>query len=396
MSLRRTFKYRLYPSKIQQKNIDIQLRLCRRLYNDLLSMKIETYEQEDISLSKFDLNKCISHFNEHNPNFNLIHSQVKQNISDRVDKAFKNMFSRIKTGNKIGLPRFKGPGRYKSICYPQNGYRFTEEKKLKVSKIGSLNIKFHRPIKGDIKTLTITKTATNKYYASFSCSCEKENNQLPQKLKNKSIGIDVGLKSFLTTSEGEHIMSPKFYRKAESKLTKLQRKHSRKKLKSNNRNKSRLRVALIHEKIRYQRLDFTHKLSRYFVDNYSLIGIEDLNIKGMTKNHNLSKSILDSGWSMFYNQLFYKAEYADSEVTQINRFYPSSKTCSKCGILNDMPLHKRTYKCKCGNILDRDHNASINIETETLRLSRIAQELRESKPVRDVGLPISMTQEAVL
>ena len=382
MLLRRTLKYRLYPSKAQQNDLDIQLGLCRRLYNGLLGVKIETYENSGISLSKFDLNKCMAHFESHNPDFRLIHSQVKQDISNRIDKAFKNMFARIKRGEKkAGFPRFKGEGRYKSICYPQSGYGIIGKKKLRVSKIGSMNIKLHRPIKGEMKTLTITKTATNKYYASFSCLLDET--QIERKPKKKSIGIDVGLKSFLTTSEGKHIISPKFYQKAENKLGILQRKHSRKKLRGKNREKSRIKVALCHEKILYQRLDFTHKLSRYFVNNYSLIGIEDLNIKGMSKNHNLSKSILDAGWSLFYTQLQYKAEYADSEVSRVNRFYPSSKTCSKCGLIQDMPLNKRTYKCSCGNILDRDLNAAINIESEILRLTDISQELRDFKPVRD-------------
>lgn len=168
MQIKRTFKYRLYPSKKQQTTIDTQLELCRNLYNELLNVKKETYEQSKKSLTKFDLNKCMFYFNNRNPEFKLIHSQVKQNISDRIDKAFKNMFARIKRGEeKVGFPRFKGRGRYKSICYPQSGYQLLPNHKLKVSKIGDMNIKLHRPIKGDIKTLTINKTPTNK----IGCSC---------------------------------------------------------------------------------------------------------------------------------------------------------------------------------------------------------------------------------
>ena len=417
MQFRRTFKYRLYPSKLQQHNINNQLELSRQLYNELLNVKKETYRQSHKSLSKYDLNKCMLYFNDNNPDFKLIHSQVKQNISDRVDKAFNNMYARIKRREKkVGYPRIKSKNRYKSICYPQSGYKLTSDRKLKVSKIGEMNIRLHRKIKGDIKTMTILRTFTNKYYASFSCYCKEDRDTSKSTIiltyfpglsssitssasdlsgtstsrvlsesiskstikKKKSVGIDVGLKSFLTTSEGQEIASPQFYRKSEDKLARLQKQHSKKKLGSNNHSKSRLKVALCHEKIAHQRLNFTHKLSHYFIENYSHVGIEDLNVKGMVKNHNLSKSILDAGWSMFYNQLQYKAEYADSEVMQVNRFYPSTKTCSVCGKLNNMPLHKRIYRCECGNVIDRDYNAAINIDNESLRLTKMGQVLPES------------------
>jgi len=281
--------------------------------------------------------------------------------------------------------------------YPQSGYQILPNHKLKISKIGDINIKLHRPIKGDIKTLTITRTATNKYYASFSCYCEDELTKPKSTIKKKSVGIDVGLNSFLTTSEDLQIASPQFYRNAESKLANLQRRQSRQKLGSNHYKNSKHKIALVHEKIKHQRLDFTHKLSHYFIENYSHVGIEDLNIKGMVRNHNLSKSILDSGWGMFYNQLQYKAEYADSEVTKVNRFYPSTKTCSECGKLNNMPLHKRTYRCECGNVMDRDHNAAVNIDNESLRLTEMGQALPEYDG--DVGEPqtqelMSMNHEA--
>ena len=395
MQVRRTFKYRLYPSKHQQKTIDNQLELCRQLYNYLLEVKIETYKQSGKALTNFDLDKCILYFNNTNPEFKLVNAQVKQNISNRINKAFNNMFKRIRRGEeKVGFPRFKGRGRYKSICYPQ--YIIPPKgNKLYVSKIGDINIKLHRRIKGKIKTMTISKTSTNKYYVTFSCIMDNSNQKI-KTIKKESVGLDVGLNHFLTTSNGQQIINPKFYREAESKLAKLQRRKSKKKLRSKNYQKARLKVALVHEKIKNQRLDFTHKLSHYFVTNYSHIGIEDLNIKGMVQNHHLSKSILDSGWGMFYTQLQYKAEYADSEVTQVNRFYPSTKTCSKCSKINNMPLHKRTYTCECGNVMDRDHNAAINIDKESLKLKQIPQEMWNFKPVKDEKLFSSMNQETLI
>ena len=388
----------MYTSNTQKQAIDNQLDLCRQLYNELLGVKKETYEQSGQSLTKYDLNKCMFYFNDRNPEFKLIHSQVKQNISDRIDKAYRNMFARIKRGEaKVGYPRFKGKGRYKSICYPQSGYGFTSDKKLKVSKIGDINIKLHRPIRGDIKTMTINRTATNKYYATFSCIIEVE--QLKKISNNKSIGIDVGLKQFLTTSDGEHITNPKFYRKSEDKLARIQRRHSKRKLSSNNRKKSRVKVALCHEKIKHQRTDFLHKLSCDIVNQYGLIGIENLNVKGMVQNHHLAKSISDAGWSIFKHQLHYKAEYAGSVISESGRFYPSSKLCNKCGNKQDMPLHKRTFKCSvCGHIEDRDTNAAKNLENNALSNTAGTAGINACG---DVGEPYkpepaSMNQEATL
>ena len=404
MVFRRTYKYRLYPSKNQQQTIDTQLELCRKLYNEILSVKKETFEQGHQSLSRIDLNKCILYYNARIPELKQVHSQVKQDISDRIDKAFKNMYARIRRGEqKVGYPRFKGRGRYKSICYPQSGFMLTPKKKLKISKIGDINIKLHRPIKGDIKTMTISKTKTNKYYVSFSCYSEDDlNPSKPIIKKNQSVGIDVGLKHFMTLSDGTHIDNPKYFRKSEDKLASVQRQHSKKKLRSNNRQKSRVKVALCHEKIKHQRTDFLHKLSYTIANNYSVIGIENLNIKGMVKNRRLSKSISDVGWGTFYNQLYYKAEYASGIVQESERFYPSTKTCNKCGNIQDMPLHIRNYVCeKCGNIEDRDTNASINLEHNALKILNIVNTVGMTgiNACGDVGIthaqePTSMNQEA--
>ena len=361
MQIKRTFKYRIYPTNRQRDSIDNQLELCRKLYNHLLGTKKETFLHGNESLSKFDLNNCISYFNENNPDFCLVHSQVKQNISDRVAKAFNNMFSRIKRGEqKVGYPRFKGKGRYRSICYPQSGFSLVSDKKLKVSKIGDINIKLHRPVEGHIKTLTINRTTTDKYYVTLSCIVDIDR---PKAVKEvKSVGIDVGLKDYLTTSDGHKTVNPKFFRKSEDRLAKVQRKHSKRKLKSNNRKISRLKVALCHEKIKFQRIDFLHKLSHDIVNNYTMIGIENLNIKGMVQNHHLSKSISDAGWGIFTKQLHYKAEYAGSVVKESDRFFPSSRLCNNCGNKQDMPLHKRTFKCNvCGHVEDRDINAAKNL-----------------------------------
>ena len=366
MQLKRTFKYRLYPTNSQKNIITQQLETARWLYNELLGIKIETYNHTGNSISQYDLHKDIIYLKPFIRNDNL-HSQVKQNISDRIDKAFKNMFYRIKRGEKPGFPRYKGKYTYKTLTYPQSGFKLN--KKVYVSKIGEVRITQHRPIQGKIKTLTIKKTTTNKYYAVFSCIMD---NIEPKKPNNKSIGIDVGLTHFLTTDKGVKIDSPKYYRKAEEKLAFLQRQQDKKKKGSKNRNKARIKVALLHETIANQRLDFLHKISYQITNNFGHIGIEDLNVKGMVRNHNLAKSITDAGWSIFTDQLHYKAENAGSMVNEANRFYPSSKMCNECGHIQNMPLNKRTYKCNhCGNIEDRDTNAAINLKNNIAGTARI-------------------------
>lgn len=365
MNIKRTFKYRLYPTKSQQNIIMQQLETARWLYNELLGIKIETYNHTGNSISKYDLNKDITYLKPYIRNDNL-HSQVKQNISDRIDKAFKNMFCRIKRGEKPGFPRYKGKYQYKTLTYPQSGFKLN--KKLFLSKIGDVKITQHRPIQGTIKTLSIKKTKTNKYYAVFSCIVDVE----PKKPNNKTIGIDVGLTHFLTTDKGIKIDNPKYYRKAEEKLAFLQREHAKKKKGSKNRNKSRIKVALLHETIANQRTDFLHKISYQITNNFGRIGIEDLNVKGMVRNHHLAKSILDAGWSILTYQLHYKAENAGSEVNEAKRFFPSSKLCNVCGAKQDMPLHIRTFKCNnCGNIEDRDTNAAINLKNNTAGIAGI-------------------------
>jgi putative transposase len=394
MQFRRTFKYRLYPSKTQQTTINTQLKLCRQLYNELLGVKIETFEQSKKSLSRSDLNECIIYFNAQIPELKQIYSQVKQDISDRITKSFRNMFSRIKRGEvNVGFPRFKGRGSYKSLCYPQSGYTLTPKNKLHVAKIGEMNIKLHRPIEGTIKTMTINKTSTNKYYVTFSCIVEKEP---AHKSEIKTIGLDVGLNHFVTLSNGEHIGNPRYLKKSETKLAQTQRKHSRKKLYSKNRNKSRLKIAKIYEKVRNQRLDFTHKLSTQITQNYSIIGIECLNISGMLHNHHLSKAISDVAWRMFYNQLDYKAEQAGSIIQESEQFFPSSKTCNKCGSVQDMPLYIRIFECTCcGNIDDRDTNAAKNLDQNALRILKInTAGIAGINACEDVPLGTSMKQEA--
>ncbi len=361
--LKRTYKYRLYPTKDQQDILEKHLSLCKWLYNHFLEERESLYEKNKTKITCYDQIKKIPNLKKERSELKNIYSQTLQDVARRLDKAFQNFFRRVKENKngrkqKPGYPRFKGYWRYDSFVYPQSGFELTTNK-LNLSKIGSLRIKLHREIEGNIKTLTIRRTSTNKWYACFSV---EDNKELPNKkgIKN-TIGIDMGLNSFLTTDKGEKIDNPRHLRKLEEKLSKIQRWHSRKKLKSKNRSKSRLKIAELHEKITNQRQDFLHKLSNKLIKNFQLIAFEKLNIKGMAKNRYLSKSIADAAWARFLQMLTYKAEEAGVWVVEVNP-KNTSQACSSCNHIVKKTLATRIHKCpQCGLTIDRDVNAARNI-----------------------------------
>jgi putative transposase len=276
---------------------------------------------------------------------------------------------RKKLGLKAGFPRFKKYGRYKSITYPQSGFKI-EGKKLRLSKIGLVNIKLHRPVQGVVKTLTIKRMSSGKWFAIFSCKITFK----PKEKPNGAVGIDVGLHSFAVLSDRQVVENPQKYRKSEKKLAVLQRRFSRKKQKSGNREKARIKVAQLHEKIANQRNDFLHKTSRKIADSYSTVFVEDLQIPNMMRNHKLAKSIADASWGRFIQMLFYKAEEAGGKVVKVEPQGTTQK-CSRCGLKVPKTLTDRIHACpRCGLEMDRDLNASRNI-------LKIPQELREFTPV---------------
>jgi putative transposase len=280
-----------------------------------------------------------------------------QNVSKRLSDAYKAFFRRVKEGGKPGFPRFKS--RVKSITYPQSGFGFTDDKRLRVSKIGRIPIVKHRDIQGCVKTLTIKQNKANQWYACFSCEVKTKKVKHPSK---ESVGVDVGLIHFATLSDGTKIDNPRHLLKAEHRLKKLQRSLTRKKKGSSNRKKARLKLARQHLKVENQRRDFLHKLSHSLTTKYKTLVLEDLNIKGMVKNHRLSKHIHDAGWGMFAQFCSYKAVACGGAAVCVNP-QDTSKTCHICGHKQTLPLSQRTFKCEaCGNIVDRDVNAARNIE----------------------------------
>lgn len=353
----KTYKYRLYPTKKQVQKLNWTLDMCRILYNSCLVDRKNRYEQTGKGLSRISQQKILVSDKNKIEFLNEIHSQVLQNVLFRVERAYQNFFRRVKIGDKkAGYPRFKGEGRYDSIMYPQEPAFQITPQGLKLSKIGTVKIKLHRNIQGIIKTCSI-KRAIDKWYACFSVEYDPIKKPIPA----KSIGIDVGIKSFAVLSDGEVIENPKYLRKSEDKLTSKQRQLSKKKKGSANRKKVRKVVAKLHCKVRNQRSDFHHKVSRKIVDTCGFIAVEDLNIKGMVRNHHLAKSISDAGWGQFLSYLEYKAADAGVRIEKVPPHY-TSINCSVCGNPVPKTLAQRIHRCPfCNVVLDRDLNAARNI-----------------------------------
>jgi putative transposase len=352
--MQRTYKFRLYPTKEEQENIHFVLERCRLLYNRLLAERIAAYKQSGRSLTYYEQKATLPERKQCIPALKNVHSQVLQNVVERLDKAYQAFFRRVKNGEKAGFPRFKPESQYNSFTYPQSGFSI-EGKQIVLSKIGDVRIRLHRQPQGTIKTCTII-VKNGKYYACFSC--EVESQWLP--VSEKQIGIDLGVSHLAVTSDGERIESPKFLRKSEEKLKRKQRAVSKKKRGSNRRRKAIRELARLHEKVANQRKDYAHKESRKLVNEYGLIAFEDLNIKGMVKNHRLAKSIVDAGWSGLVQFVTYKAESAGRQVVQVNPYH-TSQQCSNCGEIVKKSLAVRIHQCPCGYVADRDENAAINI-----------------------------------
>ncbi len=359
----KTYKYRLYPTRKQTKELEWTLETCRILYNSCLVDRNRHYEQTGKGLSRIDQQKILVRDKKNIEYLMNIHSQVLQDVLFRVEKAYKAFFRRLKDRNgKAGYPRFKNIDRYDSITYTQSGFKIIEPAKLALSKIGCIKLKLHRNINGAIKTCNIKKEA-DKWYVCFSVEYEPVRKPIPA----QQIGIDVGIKSFAVLSNGEEVDNPKYLVKSEEKLIKKQKRLSSKKKGSNNRKKARMLVAKLHKKVSEQRRDFHHKVSRKIVDNHGYIVVEDLQIKNMVKNHNLAKSINDAGWGQFLSFLTYKAEEAGCYVEKVNP-RNTSKSCSICGyVYKDMTLSVRNWVCPiCNTEHNRDINASINILNKTI------------------------------
>lgn len=343
---------------------------CRWVYNETLAHRKDNWEDNNKNTSLFDTNRLLPIWKKYKKELKQVHSQVLQNCQVRVDLAFKAFFRRVKSGDTPGYPRFKGCGRYDSFTYPQTGFKFVDDK-LHLSKIGNVKIKMHRLFHGKIKTLTIKKSPTCKWFASFVVDIGEP---IPKQNDGASVGIDVGISSFATLSNGDKIANPRILKSEEQNLARAQRKLSNTVKGSAERRKRVKVVQRVHERIGNKRKDFIHKVSRTLADKYSLIAFEDLSIKNMLKNHCLAKAISDVSWGTLISITANKAEEAGSQVILVNP-RKTSQMCSRCGAIVKKDLSVRTHDCPmCGLVIDRDENAAINILRLGLQSRGIAQE----------------------
>jgi putative transposase len=370
----KAYKYRIYPSRAQVTKLERTLGLCCELYNAGLQERRDAWRISRATINYLAQAVQLPDIKAIRPELGMVHSQVLQETLKRLEKAFDAFFRRVRDGQKPGFPRFRARARYSSFTYPQSGFA-VERGKLRLSKIGKVKINFHRPIEGKIKTLSITRTATGKWFACFAVECEPE----PLPLVLSMTGVDMGLKSFAVLSNGEPIHNPRFFRVEEKRLAKAQRRLSAAKKGSPERAKRRKVVAHVHERIANKRRNFAHEESRKLVNRFAIIVFENLNIGGMLKNHCLAKAIADAAWSQLIEFTTYKAECAGRRVVQVDP-RNTSQMCSGCGSVVEKGLSVRVHDCPgCGLVLDRDHNAAINI----LRLG-----------LQSLGVPVAQTIEA--
>ena len=356
----KAFKYRLNPNEEQKVLLNKHVGASRFIYNLALETKQIAYAGNKHNLSCFELHSQLKELKEELLWLKEINSQSLQQAITNLDKAYTAFFK-----GQNSFPKFKKKSNGGSFNIPQR-VKVEKDKLIipKFTKKNGIDIILHRPLKGDIRQATISKTPTGKYFVSILCETGETNKVKPKIKEETTIGIDLGIKDFVITSDGEVFDNPKYLKKSLDKLKYIQRKYSKNKGK-----KTKQKLAKLHEKVINKRKDYLHKVSTKLVRENQTIGLETLNVSGMIKNHNLAQSISNVSWSTFVNMLEYKAEWYGTNILKIGRFEPSSKTCSNCGNINkDLTLKDREWTCKgCGTHHDRDINAAINIKNFSLR-----------------------------
>jgi putative transposase len=354
-------KVRLYPSPQQQQLLEQSFGNCRWLWNFCLNLMNQTYKQTGKGLSGYEIKKIIPQLKKQHDWLTLTYSQCLQQVCLNLGVAFNNFFEK-----RAKYPRFKSKHGKPSIQYPQNVK--VADNHLTIPKIGDVSAIIHRAIEGKVKTVTVSKNCSNQYFAAILFNDGKDKPE--SSTDGKAIGIDLGLSHFAVTSDGSKFDNPRILSKHERNLKLKQQQLSRKQKGSSNRHKARKKVARVHRKITNCREDFLHKLSRRIVNENQVIVVENLNVKGMMQNHCLAKSIQGVGWGMFCTMLKYKAEMEGKIYQEVDRFFPSSKTCHVClNQVGSLPLDVRHWTCEhCHTNLDRDVNAAINLRDEGLRI----------------------------
>lgn len=373
----RTFEFRLYPKKDQSCLLMACLVESRKLYNEMLEITKAQYAEQGTFPTKYDLTAQFKgRGGEHVP------ATTVQMLADRLTKSLKRYLAAKALGiPDVGFPRFKKPNRWHSIQLRQYGtsrdvWLDADTKHLHVpAKIGkSLKIKMHRPLEGTPKTVHLVHRADGHWYALIVCETEPQTEHAPNDCKHPAIGIDVGLKSFLTDSQGRTVENPRFYRTSQQTLRRKQRTLCRRKKGSHRRRKAAKSTAQTHLKIARQRRDFHYKTAKPYAERYQVIAVEKLSILNMVQNHSLAKSILDASWGAFLDILEDKAGRAGHQVVRVNPRFTSQR-CHQCGEIVQKSLSVRTHVCPfCGYIADRDVNGAQNI-LESARPGHGLQEL---------------------
>ena len=310
----RNYKFRLYPNTKTEKILEEHLEISRWLYNRLLE-QINNARENNMKITQRDTQALIVKLKKEEPEFQKLHSKVSQMINYQLWSNIRGLSQLKKNGKKIGKLRYKKKGRWKILNYNQFGFSVdAKNNRISLSKIGSIKAKIHRKIDGKVKGVIVKRYPSGKWYAIVQVEVEPE--KLPE--TGKTVGIDVGIKYFLTDSDGKQIENPRFYEKALKKIKGLHKNLSRKQKGSKNREKARIKLAKAYEKLNNQRRDYLHKLSRYYVNNYDLIKVEGLNIRNMVRNHRLSQKILDASWGEFMEMLSYKVEGTGKIVKKVN------------------------------------------------------------------------------
>jgi putative transposase len=398
-----TYQYRIYLTTKQRLTLESWLDACQNLYNQALAMRIKAFKETGKSLSYNTQAKMLTELRGQSTFWHRLHIDIQQDTLRRLDKAYDAFFRRLKSGENPGFPRFKGKGRYRSITFNHlsvNLIRNVDNKfaRVIVPKLGQVKMRYHRCLPdGKIKTLTIQRKASS-WYANITVEVPN----VPKVEIESAVGIDVGLESFLTTSDGVKVENPRHLRIAEKQLKKKQRHLSRRKKGSHRRRKQVAILAKHHEHVANQRRDFHYKTAHALFNQFDAVVVENLQIRNMLKNHYLAKSISDASWGNFVKTLESKAALTGGRVserknagTHLLKVPPhgTSQKCSACDSIVEKSLATRTHQCDCGLTVDRDHNAAINIlrAATALRLRRSPIDKRPSQGAADQLPPKNST-----